>query len=116
MLKFMIVASLAVITVARPQASFGDEKTLPQYIQDLKDADAITRATAFQMIQQKGAEAVPALITAMKDENWKIRDGAVNIVRGLGEQAKEAVPALTALLKDDNGNVRLDALNALEKI
>ena len=83
-------------------------------IRDLGDQDPNVRALAFQALQEKKEAALPALIKALKDKDWKARNGAVNLIRAMGADGKDAPPALIKTLKDPNLNVRLDTMRAIE--
>ena len=61
-------------------------------------------------------DAVPALITALEDENVYVRHLATNTLGQIGSAAKDAVPALITALGDENENVRFTAVHALGQI
>ena len=59
---------------------------------------------------------VPALIQALKDEDWRVRYDAAKTLGQIGPEAKAAVPALAQALKDGDWHVRQSAAEALEKV
>src|SRR5208337_1761933 len=64
------------------------------------------------------ADAVPALVAALKDDQDKdVRKQAADALRRIGPAAADAVPALVAALKDDQDkDVRKQAADALRRI
>ena len=69
-----------------------------------------------EWIGPAAAPAVPALIVALKDENWGVRSPAAWALGKIGPAAAPAIPALIAALKDENRNVGVSAAWALEQI
>jgi HEAT repeat protein len=69
-------------------------------------------ASALGGIGPEAKEAVPALITTLKDQNVDVRRYAASV---LGEIGPPAVPELIAALKDQDAEVRRHAASALEK-
>ncbi|MEM3071821.1 MAG: HEAT repeat domain-containing protein, partial [Candidatus Anstonellales archaeon] len=66
-----------------------------------------------------GKPAVPALIDALKDENWDVRYRAAKALGEIAEKGGDcsaAVPALIDALKDNDWSVRYRAAKALGKI
>ncbi len=63
-----------------------------------------------------GASAVPALITALKDERENVRASAAYALGEMGTVAAEAVDGLVALLTDESEEVRRHATSALGMI
>jgi hypothetical protein len=62
------------------------------------------------------AEAVPALIEALRDSADDVRQGAASALGKIGPAAAAAVPALIEALRDSNNDVRLEAVRALGEI
>jgi HEAT repeat protein len=58
-------------------------------------------------------QAVPALIDALKDEDWRVREAAVEALRKIGPPA---LPALIEMLKDKREWVRQATVQALGEI
>ena len=73
---------------------------------------------AFNYLQALKAEeikeAVPGLIAALKDPNWRGR--AVQELGRIGPAAKDAVPALNELLRSDNPQLRENVITPLKAI
>jgi HEAT repeat protein len=86
----------------------------PQLVEALRDRDggAIHAAVAFALGIQgpAAAEAVPALIECLKEEN---EDIAGVVCFALGQIGRPTVPGLRAALKDSNPTVRANAAWAL---
>ncbi len=61
-------------------------------------------------------EDVPALVIALKDQDWRVRRRAAWSLGYLGPAAREAIPSLTEALKDKSAAVRNAAQAALKKI
>jgi HEAT repeat protein len=62
-------------------------------------------------IRQIGARAVPVLVDALSDDDWRIRLYAADVLGQIG--TAEAVPALIDALRDPETRVRWRAANAL---
>ena len=78
---------------------------------------AAASAEALGRIGPDAKEAVPALIAALKDENWRCPLLVSALALGMiGPEAKEAVPALTAALEDKDERVRLASAQAIQAI
>ena len=80
----------------------------------LKDNDV--RWDACDVLRRIGPAAVPALTTALKDQDENVRSAAAWALGLIGPEAKAAVPALAELIKDDNKDVRRNAFLALKRI
>lgn len=104
-----------------------NSKAVPALISALQEqkADAyFLRANAALALGSMGSDpkvakdAVPLLITALKDENTLIRSDAANALGLMRSNATNAIPHLIAVMNKDNEDeqVRIDAVNALEKI
>jgi HEAT repeat protein len=95
------------------------EKSTAQLLEDLKGAEERDRLIAVRLLPQRtqdAAQAIPALIVALKDKEGDIRRSAAIGLGTLGEQAKDAVPALQAALRDRDARVREAAGKALSRI
>lgn len=66
--------------------------------------------------REAAAEAVPALIRALRDQDEEVRKGAVTSLMEFGEAAAPAVQALNQALKDPCPAIRSDAELALKCI
>jgi hypothetical protein len=74
-----------------------------------KLADPNTRDAATAVIRQQGTDAVPQLVTALEDDNWQIRAGAVFALSVLGDEAQDAVPKLRDLASTEKHEAVRDA-------
>jgi len=95
------------------------EKSTAQLLEDLKGAEERDRLIAVRLLPQRtqdAAQAIPALMVALKDKEGDIRRSAAIGLGTLGEQAKDAVPALQAALRDRDARVREAAGKALSRI
>ena len=76
---------------------------------------------AIALGELKNLKAIPALITALKDEDWSVRSSAAEAIGKIAEAnpGKEVLEAITALinaLKDEDSDVRLSAAEAIREI
>jgi HEAT repeat protein len=89
-------------------------------VAQLKNPDLSTRRQAAVQLAglgARGGDAVPALITALKDDKEPaMRASAAEALGGIGITAKAAVPTLLTALKDGDANVRETAAEALGDI
>jgi len=72
--------------------------------------------TAADSLARIGTQALPVLISALRDPDPIVRGNAAKGLARLGEAAQQAVPALTAALADEDDKVRLAAARALGQI
>jgi HEAT repeat protein len=115
---------------ALPLVARGQEKDNPDkeplykgkaahlWIQDLKDKDADTRQRAAQALGhiRRSRAVVPALIDAVHDPDYQVREEVVVALGRLGPRAQSAVPVLIDGLKDKDGGVRERSADSLGKI
>jgi HEAT repeat protein len=72
----------------------------------LHDPDRAVHARTIAVLDRAGAEAVPALVEALHNEDPLVRTAAVEALGHLGAPAEPAVPALVRMLHDENAGVR----------
>jgi HEAT repeat protein len=92
----------------------GSEVVLPLFVKQIEAADPAIRMSVLAALAERGREAVPDLINALKNEEaafW-----ACLVLSEIGPEAEAAVPALTKLLADDRPGVRREAMLALAAI
>jgi HEAT repeat protein len=97
----------------------GRTKSTAELVKDLKSPQDRDRTIAIrQLPNRKGdaAQAVPALIEALKNIDGGVRVDAAIGLGTFGEQAKAAIPALKIAQHDRDGRVRNAANVALSRI
>ena len=83
------------------------EKSIDDYILDLKDEDDFVKEEAIGSLELKGEEAVEPLIAALDERNKDIKLGAIEVLKAIGD--KRAIEPLVATLGDRNKLVRREA-------
>src|SRR5262249_28329521 len=93
--------------VIEPLAKLGPKAraALPKLIALLRKDPRPDLCKAVVQIDPEGAECVPALISALKAENYQDVHVAADCVGLLGPKATDAVPALAALLTREFGEM-----------
>jgi HEAT repeat protein len=92
----------ALILMGWSASAYGEDVVVRRLIDQLRSPTAAIRARAAIELGELGAAAktaVPALATALADNNLNVRYCAGNALKGLGPESKGAVPALVAALK-----------------
>ncbi len=86
----------------------------------LKDMDEEVRSNVAEALGKfgpSGAEAIPGLLAALKeDDSFIVRTYAATSLGEIGPASKDAIPALIAALKDEDARVRRAAPEALALI
>ncbi len=88
-------------------------RSFTDWQRDLKSPAKEERLRAASAIAQFGAEAVPALVDALHDTDYMVREVAVNSLIRVGPAA---VPRLTPVLDDVDNDTALRAAGALVKM
>src|SRR2546430_12075464 len=83
-------------------------------INRLADEDRGNGEAARQAVVQVGDDGVPALLEALRDDDWAVREQAAEALGSLKNE--RAIDPLIATLKDRDGAVRQAAVLALEKL
>ncbi|AGA92417.1 HEAT repeat-containing protein (plasmid) [Thioflavicoccus mobilis 8321] len=91
-------------------------EAIPALITALRDEEETVRASAADALGEIGLPAVPALITALRDEEWEVRERAAEALEKIGPAASQAIPALITALRDEEDTVRASAADALGEI
>lgn len=91
-------------------------KALQQWIEQLADEDTYRQEAAIEALQALGKPAVPTLISALQDEDVRIRRGAVVVLGKIGAITPDVIPALQAALRDGDQQVRDNAREALTQL
>jgi hypothetical protein len=84
-----------------------------------KDKDEFVRAAAAEALGKIGPPAkiaINALISALRDEFWKVKANSCEALGTFGPDAKEAIPQLKKLMQSKEEEVPTKAAAALSKI
>ena len=92
----------------------GPQVTVPLFVKLLDDADPGVRMRVLEAVSERGAQAVPGLIVALKND--KAAYWACLVLREIGPAAKDAVPALIEKLHDKHPEVRREVVITLAAI
>ena len=109
------------VTQAMPQlfVLLKDTHEYKQYIAENISEDSYRPITVCQaameaLVNLKGKEVIPQMITLLKDNEVDVRRAAINALSKL--KTDKAVPQLLKLLKDNDVYVRMEAINALSQL
>jgi RNA polymerase sigma factor (sigma-70 family) len=92
------------------------KQAIPGLIQAAADNNWSIHQNAEGALVQLGADAVPALVEALKDKDPVIRTASAQILGQIGPSAaSSALPALARAMGDDNENVRKAAAKAYKR-
>ena len=89
----------------------GPKMMVPLCVKMIEAADPAMRARILNAIAEGGADAVPGLMEALKNE--KAAFWALIVLRDIGPAAKDAVPAIAEKLKDKRPDIRREAVLTL---
>src|SRR5690348_1173584 len=113
-MKKLALLGLALLVVGCGRAPLHGGKPASHWMERLEDPDpAVRRQAARSLAALEAREAVPGLITALKDKDTGVRADAAEALWSIGPAAKDAVPDLIAALRDKAPEVRLNAAGAL---
>ncbi|QIK72319.1 HEAT repeat domain-containing protein [Propioniciclava coleopterorum] len=104
------------IKAYRAVANTGRPEALPLLATRLGDGDALQKDALTGAFFRFGADAVPALVTALGSDAARVREHAADALGHLGEDAAGGADALAALASDPEADVRLAALAALSQL
>jgi len=110
--------SLRSIGKLKERAPLDARAVLPLLVARATDSDAGVRAVAatYLGIIHEGADAVPALMLALKDPEVDVRRAAATALGSFGEEAAVALPALRKAAADEDPDVAREAGVALVKL
>ncbi|MDP6380375.1 MAG: HEAT repeat domain-containing protein, partial [Phycisphaerae bacterium] len=94
-----------------PELASQDEDTIESLIAKLTSPLQARTLAAFRLGERGDKRAVPVLIKALKDEEWRARDRAAQALYKIGDPS--AAPALAEMLADPVWRVRFWAAKAL---
>jgi len=105
-------------------AEFGDARSIPGLIEELRKGDGQRRAdAAFGLGRiavkspENTAKAYPALLEAAKDPNAKVRLFCIRSLGGLGKiPGVDLVPVLVNALKETDAQIRIAAIEGLSRV
>jgi HEAT repeat protein len=89
----------------------GPKVMIPICVKLLEERDPAIRVRLLNAIAEGGAEAVPCLVEALKND--KADFWALIILRDIGPAAKDAIPSITEKLKDKRPEIRREAVLTL---
>ena len=92
----LLLSTLAL--VAWPAIDYFKRESFRSTLRDLSHPDAQVSAAARDKLDLVGTDAIPELITALKDSDPAVRAGSAWTLERLGPQARPAIPALIAAL------------------
>ncbi|MBN8530269.1 MAG: HEAT repeat domain-containing protein [Alphaproteobacteria bacterium] len=96
------------------------EAAIPVYLavlQDTSDNQYVRYSAALNLAWMKAVDAIPALRTALQDQEAFVRTGAASALGLLGEASAEAAPDLAKQVESDtNAKARREAASALSRI
>lgn len=91
-------------------------KTVSQLIEMLKSKDSKTKIKGATGLRDKGKSAksaIPALIEALNEKDYKVLE---SVRDALGAMGAEAIPPLTKVMRDTKSPLRSQAIRALGKV
>jgi HEAT repeat protein len=95
------------------------EKSIDDWLQELKNSDASVRSRAALALKEPGKEVprvVEALGEALDDQDRDVRAAVLFSLGALGPDAADAVPRIVKVLEGDDTPLRRSAASALGKI
>jgi HEAT repeat protein len=100
-------------------AGCGGDKSMAEWVEQLKDRDSAQRLRAIRALERQSSEAtsvVPALAICLSDPDAFVRRDAAEALGRFGPEARSATSALTRALRDKTPAVRKAAAAALKKL
>jgi HEAT repeat protein len=88
----------------------------PFLVEKLKGRGDPAKQVEAEALVAMGVAAVPALVTALGDDDRALREAAAELLGRIGPPAREAVPALRRALQDAHSWVRDATARALQQI
>lgn len=92
-------------------AEIGDASCVVPITQSLQDKYLNNRIAACSALIQMGSQVVEPIIELLKDQNWIVREGAVQVLEKIGDT--RAIYPLIEALKDTNIQKISDALRSI---
>ncbi|MCX5749049.1 MAG: HEAT repeat domain-containing protein [Candidatus Saganbacteria bacterium] len=112
----LLAAAQPVASAPSPQSApdTSEQKKIKGLIDVFKSRNYVWIQEAVEALQKIGSPAIPAIVEALKDNEWIVRYHAAYTLGEFGD--KQAVPDLVKALNDSESLVRLSAQQAIEKI
>jgi hypothetical protein len=116
----LFIVALGLFGCSKPKTTLAGGKPVSYWVQAVHAPEARVRKEAVFKLGNVGpseSEALPAVISALKDVDASVRREAILALVKFGAAAKEAAPILTEMsMRDRDAQVRKYAAMALEKI
>jgi len=105
------------VVALKTLASRGDTRVVARLVEALDDQDESRRHYAGMTLAYIGAEALPALVEALRSSPVAhVRTSAAWVLSCMGEPGTAALPALEQALSDEDHDVRLVARYAISQL
>jgi len=111
----VITATMAAPVVSQDRQGEVDRRSDKELITLLGSEIPTERLDAAKVLGARGEKMLPALLGAIKSDDWRVRRGVTDALIAMGPAAKPAVPALLGAIEDENAWVRDGAAEALGK-
>ncbi len=92
------------------------EPTLDASINRFQTADVENRLAIIADVVRQGPAAIPCLLNALGDPEWRVRKSAVDAIIGLGWRVETAQGLVAALASPDNAALRNSAAEAFVRL
>jgi len=96
----------------------GGEESIPVFLRLLQHEDVYVRIVAAEKLGEIGPDerSVEALVAALRDDNFRVRMTAANMLWKMEELAEPAIPELVSCLSDENSEVQAFAIQSLGRL
>ena len=96
----------------------GGEESIPVFLRLLQHEDLYVRIVAAEKLGEIGPDerSVEALVAALRDDNFRVRMTAANMLWKMEELAEPAIPELVSCLSDENSEVQAFAIQSLGRL
>ena len=119
-LELILVLVVCCCGCGKAPPTLAGGKPVRYWIEALQNPDVhLRKKAAFKLgnVGSSDADALPALIGALKDRDAVVRCEAILALVKFGPQARKALPMLTEMQqRDPNAQVRRYAVKAIEKL
>ena len=96
----------------------GGEESIPVFLRLLQHENLYVRIVAAEKLGEIGPDerSVEALVAALRDDNFRVRMTAANMLWKMEELAEPAIPELVSCLTDENSEVQAFAIQSLGRL